>query len=410
VGRAPGRNRDLTLIVAAVGLTAAGDWIALTAIVLKVMDTTGSGLAVSALFIAVWGPLVLLAAPAGAMVDRFENVRLLGLVSLAQAALALALAFTLSSFAAVLVLALLIGAGTAITQPVEFALIPAVAGERDLVRANGYVETARYAGFAIGPVVGGALAGAGSSELALIADALTFLAVALAAALMRVRRKVEPEPGADVRSDRAQAGFVFLWRDRLLALVIGVSVTSLALFTICVTAEVFFIKGNLGASDVAFGVAWTAWTIGMAVGATVLARRFGPSTMATGALGMIVIQGLGIASGPVSLMYGTLLVGYAIGGAAHGTKSVLVRTLVHLRTPDRIRGRTFAAYNGLRNGAEVVALGLGGVLVATIGARAALYIAGFGPALVGLAGLAAITRFAGPGPVADAEALPADTT
>jgi MFS family permease len=140
------------------------------------MDTTGSGLAVSALFIAVWGPLVLFAAPAGAMVDRFENVRLLGLVSLAQAALALALAFTLSSFAAVLVLALLIGAGTAITQPVEFALIPAVAGERDLVRANGYVETARYAGFAIGPVVGGALAGAGSSELALIADALTFLA------------------------------------------------------------------------------------------------------------------------------------------------------------------------------------------------------------------------------------------
>ena len=109
-------------------------------------------------------------------------------------------------------------------------------------------------------------------------------------------------------------------------------------------------------------------------------------------------------------MYGTLLVGYTIGGAAHGTKSVLVRTLVQLRTPDRIRGRTFAAYNGLRNGAEVLALGLGGVLVATIGARAALYIAGFGPVLVGLVGIAAITRFAGPGPVAEAEALPADTT
>jgi hypothetical protein len=392
------------LIVAAVGLTAAGDWVALTALVLNVMDTTGSGLAVSALFIAVWGPLVLFAAPAGAIVDRSENVRLLGLVSLAQAGLALALAFTLSSFTAVLVLALLIGIGTGVTQSVEFALVPVLVGERDLARANGYVEAARYAGVAIGPVVGGALVGAGSSQLALITDALTFMAVGLAAALMRVRRQVEHASREDDQADRARAGFVFLWRDRLLALVIGVSVASLALFWICAPAEVFFIREDLDAGALGVGFAWSAWTIGMAAGALVLARRFGPTSMAVGALGMIVIQGLGIASGPVSMMYGTLLVGYAIGGAAHGTKSVLVRTLVQLRTPDRIRGRTFAAYNGLRNGAEMLALGLGGVLVGTIGARASLFIAGFGPALVGLAGIAAVARFAGPGPVAEAEA------
>jgi predicted MFS family arabinose efflux permease len=101
-------------------------------------------------------------------------------------------------------------------------------------------------------------------------------------------------------------------------------------------------------------------------------------------------------------MYSATIVGYAIGGLAHGTKNVLVRTLVHERAPDRIRGRTFAAYNALRNGAEITALALGGAVVALVGARTALYFAGFGPAVIGLGGLALYARLlplehAGPG-------------
>jgi predicted MFS family arabinose efflux permease len=385
-------RRDLGLVVAAVGLSAAGDWIAATALVLHVQDMTDSALAVSALLIAVWGPLVFFSAPAGALVDRLENVRMLAVVSLVQAALAVALGLTLDPLGVVLALTLALGVGAAITQPVEFALVPVVAGGRELVKANGYVETARYAGIGLGPVVGGALAAAGGTELALIIDAATFVAVAAFAVMMKARRRAHPAQEHDARADGAGAGFVFLWRDRLLALVMAVTVASLALFTICATAEVFFIKEDLAAGDFGFGVAWSTWTVGMAIGATVLARRFGPGAMAAGAFGMIVVQGLGIASGPVSVLYSAMLIGYAIGGVAHGTKAVLVRTLVHERTPDRLHGRTFAAYNGLRNVAEIGALALGGVLVAVIGARGALFIAGFGPALVGAIALAVYAR------------------
>jgi hypothetical protein len=213
---------------------------------------------------------------------------------------------------------------------------------------------------------------------------------------MKARRKVDHGQEHEARVEGAAAGFVFLWRDRLLALVMTVTVAALALFTICATAEVFFIKEDLAAGDFGFGVAWSAWTIGMAIGATVLARRFGAGAMVAGAFAMIVIQGLGIATGPISVAYSAMLIGYAIGGVAHGTKNVLVRTLVQERTPDRLRGRTFAAYNGLRNGAEIGALVLGGVLVATIGARDALFIAGFGPALVGAVGLAVYARMTPP--------------
>ena len=67
---------------------------------------------------------------------------------------------------------------------------------------------------------------------------------------------------------------------------------------------------------------------------------------------------------------------WLIGGLAHGTKNVLARTLIQERVPDRLHGRAFAAYNGLRNGAELFALAAGGVLVAAIGGRATLALAG----------------------------------
>jgi hypothetical protein len=56
--------------------------------------------------------------------------------------------------------------------------------------------------------------------------------------------------------------------------------------------------------------------------------------------------------------------------------------------PHRLHGRAFAAYNGLRNGAELVALAAGGVLVAAIGGRATLALAGAIPVAAALAGLA----------------------
>jgi len=77
-----------------------------------------------------------------------------------------------------------------------------------------------------------------------------------------------------------------------------------------------------------------------------------------------------------------------VGGLGHGVKNVLARTLIQERVPDRLHGRAFAAYNGLRNGAELFALAGGGLLVAAIGGRATLALAGGVSMLAGLAGLA----------------------
>jgi MFS family permease len=82
------------------------------------------------------------------------------------------------------------------------------------------------------------------------------------------------------------------------------------------------------------------------------------------------------------------LAGYLFGGISHGTKNVLARTLIHVRAPERLRGRAFAAFNGLRNGAELVALTLGGLAVSALGARWTLLYAGGVPVICALVGLA----------------------
>jgi len=110
------RHRDFQLLAGSVGVSALGDWLALVPLSLHIQRTTGSGIAVAALFIGIWSPAVLLAGTSGLLVDRFETRRLLAVVSLAQAAIAVALAFTTST-APILVLATLLGVGYALAQP-----------------------------------------------------------------------------------------------------------------------------------------------------------------------------------------------------------------------------------------------------------------------------------------------------
>jgi hypothetical protein len=277
-----------------------------------------------------------------------------------------------------------LGLGVAVSQPAEFALVPSAAGMKtDAARANGSMETARTLGFSAGPLVGGALGAAGLLQLALALNALSFLIVAGAAVALHARRRPVPTD-PDERAPRARDGFVVLARERDLAITLGGAVAALTLFSMSATAEPFFVTDVLGAGNLAYGALLTSWTLGMAAGSSGLAHRLPTARLMVGASVAVVLQGLGIAGGAAAPVIWWALVGFSLGGVAHGVKNVLLRTLIHERAPEALRGRAFAAYNGARNGAELAALALGGLVVSAAGARPALLIAGLGPAAIGL--------------------------
>jgi len=340
--------------------------------------------------VAIWSPAVLLAGPAGLLTDRYDTRRILLVVSLAQAVVAVGLAF-IGGTAAILALAALLGIGFAFAQPAEFALVPAVAGEAMLTVANGRVETARYVGFTVGPLAGGALAAAGGMRAAMLVNAATFLVVAAAAALVREPRRAHA-PQHEGRERRAWAGAAYLVQDRVLGVVMAVAFVSLLFMTASATAEVFFAKDYLDIGDVGYGALLTSWTLGMALGATFLPRRIATGMLAAGALVAIAVQGFGLAAPALWLVPAFAFALYLVGGLAHGTKNVLVRTLIHERVPQRLHGRAYAAYNALRNGAELVALVGGGLLVAAIGARWTLFLAGAVPMAAAVVAIAVSRR------------------
>jgi MFS family permease len=383
------KERDFGLIVVAVGLSSFGDVLAAVALTIRVHDLTGSGFAVAALLLADLVAHVLLAPWAGILIDRVETVRVLVAVSIGQVAVAVALAFT-HEVPILVGLLFLLGAGATVVTPAVLALIPKVVGRDRITPANASLEIARYAGATAGPVVAGVLAATLGTGAALLADAGSFAALAIAAALLRVRRPPE-EAGREGTGERARVrdGFSFLWGEPVLRLAAVVLTITVVFAVMDNVALVFFAKDTLEAGDGGYGTLVSVWTAGMVAGILIVARRLTDQALAPGAIIADTTCGLAVL---IAALWPALAIAvglFIVGGAGNGIGNVARRSLIHHRTPDRLHGRVFAANAALLNSGQIAAVALGGILVEAMGPRGTLVLAGAGMVVVGIAGLVA---------------------
>jgi MFS family permease len=380
------RRRDFLLIFVAFALSALGDYVALITLTLRVQETTGSGWAVAGLLLTGLVPPVLLAPLAGLLVDRLETVRVLVVTALLQAMVAVTLAFTPDVFPT-LGLSFLLGAGLAVTQPALFALIPRTVGEDRTTQANAFLEVARWGGAAAGPLLAAVMSHAFGAGSTLIANAATFLAVAVLVSLLRVRRHPEPGPeGVPAPKGQAREGLVFIAREPLLRVIVPMVGFMVVFAAADNVAEVFFAKDVLRAGDTGYGVLITTWTIGMVIGSTAAGRFLGPARLAPAVVTMPIVGGGAVVLAASAAIYPLAVAMFLVGGFANGVELVGMRSLLHRRVPDRLRGRAFAAYYGMVQAAQIVAMGASGGLVEAAGPRLTMVIAGAGTAAVGLAG------------------------
>ena len=390
------RERDLRVLSGAIGLSALGDGVALVALGLQAKNMSGegmgSGFAIAGMFICLWAPVVLLSGHVGLLVDRVETRGLLVTVSALQAGVAVVLAIA-GSLWLLLPLAALLGAGIAVAQASEFALVPAVAGATEVQRANALVETGRALGFTVGPLCGSFLVAAGGTAAAMLVDAASFVVVGLAGASLAVRRR----PGAHAADEqrRARDGIGFLFADRLVALMVTVVFVSLLFMSASIPADLVYVEDVLGIENIGIGIVFSAWTLGMLVGSNLVARRVALTGLAAAVMIGVTVQGLGKFVAPFWLVFGFMIAAYFVGGVGHGLKNVASRTLIHTRIAPERHGRAFAAWNGVRNAAELGALAMGGLVVGLIGPRPTLWLAGGLSALAGLGGLAVLAAWRG---------------
>jgi MFS family permease len=389
------RSRDFRLLAMSNGLSALGDELALVALTIKVFELSdGSGIAVAAVLLAGIIPLVVFAPFAGLIVDRTETTGTLALASVMQAFIAIGLALAEPVWL-VVALSFLLGTAASIASPAVFAIVPEAVDEQDLTEANANMETVRYIGMVAGPLIAGGLAGALGADrgtrAALLLDAITFLVITSAAASLKVRRMPDPIPEGGGRKREARQGFAFILRDRVLLIGV-VTVAATVLFaTMDNVAEVFFANDPelLDAGNWGYGALAAVWLLGMVVGAGTIARRLRQDQLAPAVLLCSITGGSAVAIAALFPNIALALAMFAVGGVSNGIASVSMRSLIHHRVPDELRGRVFAAYFGVAFAGQLAATAIGGVLITVLpSSRDVLLLCGLGGTLVGLLALA----------------------
>jgi hypothetical protein len=203
-----------------------------------------------------------------------------------------------------------------------------------------------------------------------------------------VRRRLDHAQG---EKPTARDGIRLLFGERVLAITLGTGAIGLVFMSASIPGDFAYATHSLGVGKLAFGFVLTAWAIGMIVASNTLFGRIPLTAVATATLVAAAVQGFAKFAAPFWQLYVVMLVAWTIGGMGHGIKNTGFRTLIHQRVDAAQHGRAFAAFNGLRNTAELAALAGGAGLVTTIGGRGTLWVAGGVSAAAALVGVAALT-------------------
>ena len=202
-------QRDFALFLGGTSLSCVGSAMVPVALSFALFERGVGAGRVGAVLAAETVPMALLLLVGGVLADRFSPRPIMVAADLLRAAAQLLLAILLltgpAPFAAVLVLAGLVGVGTALDAPGRNRLLTQIVAPDLLPAANSALMMATSAGGLFGPALGGVLVAGAGAGWAIALDALSYLASALLLLRLRI--------GTDVPDAEATAGMVRALRE-----------------------------------------------------------------------------------------------------------------------------------------------------------------------------------------------------
>ena len=368
-------------LVAAATTSSLGDGFVLAALPLFAVTLTTDPVAVAGLAVAAGLPWLLIAMPAGALVDRVNKRRLVLGVELSRAALLALLATAIATgeinMIGLYAAAFLIAVGETFVAAVTRSVVPLIVPDRAIPSANGYVFAAETAGerFA-GPALGGVLFAAVAS-LPFIGDAVSFLASAV---LLRSALPADEAPkpttsALDVVRD-VRAGVRWFVRHHQLR-VLAVVVTTFAFCqAMAFSVLVLFATRTLHLHSAAYGVILAIAAIGnvaASLGAGRIHHRLGPFW--TVAIAGLCAGGAYLAIGATRSPVVTTLA-LMVEAAAVTLGNVATLSARHRMIPPQRFGLINNAFRTCVMGVVPVGSLVGGALAAGLGVPATFLVAG----------------------------------
>ena len=372
------------------GISRLGDSVSLVALSLTAVLVLRAGPAELALIgVAQALPILFLSIPVGAWVDRQAKrwplllggdlVRAAVLVTVPVAAAAGALSVPL-----VALLAFAISVAGTFFDLAYAGWLPRLLRGDDLHRVNARVELARSTAVVVGPALGGALVSALSAPVALLADAVSFVASAVLIGSVRRSEAFVSESmakGESIGRAELAAGLRFVIREPYLRAVLATAGVNNLARSVALGVAVLYLVDVAGLTAAEVGIAFGLGNCGFVVGA-IVARRV------TARLGMGQAMQLGVALfGPAMLLFAVapqnlagsafagMLFAHGLGISIHNVNQVTVRQIL---IPDPLRARAAAIFRLVIFGAVPVGTVVGGLVGEWLGLRAALLVSGIG--------------------------------
>jgi predicted MFS family arabinose efflux permease len=262
------------------------------------------------------------------------------------------------------------------------ALVPALVPRESLAAANGRIELARSAAYAGGPALAGALvAWAGASSAFVLATVLSASAVAL---LVRLPEPQRPAASPRKPMQELQDGAHLVWRHDLLRPILLTSIAWNISWFVLQAAYVPYALRHMGLSAATVGLTLACYGAGMVVGA--LGAR---QVVARMPFGRAVQIGPFASVLAAAAIVGTLFApsawvaafGFFCFGAGPIVWTITSTTLRQAVTPSAMLGRVSAIFLTAGAGARPIGAALGGVVGASLGEAACLWLALAGFAL-----------------------------
>jgi MFS family permease len=341
------RHRNYRIFFTGQLVSLAGTWMQNVALAWLVIELSGSALAIGALAFWRFVPFTLFGLVAGVVADRIQSRKLVMATQACAMAISIALAVvTLTGTATlpiVYVLAALGGIALAFDAPGRQSLTFQMVGPRELPNAVALNSGLFNGSRVIGPAIAGLVIAAVGTGLCFVLNAVSFLAVLTALALVRQEelRTVEKDPSTRM-VDGIRRAFAHAWNDPQLRLILAVvTVVSTVGFNFHVLVPLLAAE-TLHVGPEGFGFLSAAFGLGALAGALAAATFRAASwrlfAIGTGSFGVLALM---LAPVHNAFLAGVILVGI---GVSFTLFTANANALVQLAAPDHLRGRLISIY------------------------------------------------------------------
>jgi MFS family permease len=399
-------RRQVAALVGATFTTQVSNVAQTTVLGLLVYRLTGSELDLGFLGLAEFAPAALLVLVAGAAADRFDRRRVTAVSAMANAVVALALAWYVHgsgtvSTAPIFLLVLAFGVGQAFLAPALRSIPSAMVDHQSLPWLMSRRSVAAQAGTIVAPVLAGLLYGAGRWVPLAAAGALS----AACALLVLGIRELDPQPevtSTDNASDEqvghvleegipqtkgglheALEGLRFVRGHPILLGAISLDLFAVLLGGAITLLPAIAVRLHVGA----VGLGWLRAAAGLGAGSMTLFISFRPIRRHIGQvlLGVVALFGAWTVVLGVTRSYPLAFIALFALSAADAVSMYIRSTLVPLAAPPQMRGRVLAVENVFIGASNELGGFESGALGQLLGTTGSVVLGGIGTLVVALA-------------------------